>query len=154
MTRPLTRLVAGLAMAGWFTVANSAPPGTERPAPAGDARLAPAQPVPAERATAATSTGKTVDRVELDQTTITGNRELPNVMVIVPWKDSSPGAVEPVARSLLDDALEPLDREEFRRELQYRQVLGKTPQASSRGKSGTEGKPDDDAAQSARGKQD
>lgn len=67
--------------------------------------------------------GKATDHVELDQTTITGNRELPNVMVIVPWKESSPGDPGKAGRSLLDDALEPLDREEFRRELQYGRAL-------------------------------
>ena len=67
--------------------------------------------------------GKATDHVELDQTTITGNRELPNVMVIVPWKESTPGDPGKAGRSLLDDALEPLDREEFRRELQYGRAL-------------------------------
>ena len=48
---------------------------------------------------------KAIDRVELDQTTITGNRELPNVMVIVPWKESLPGTVSsppvPIGAALL-----------------------------------------------------
>jgi hypothetical protein len=82
----------------------------------------------ATRATpVATPRGKATDHVELDQTTITGNRELPNVMVIVPWKESAPGDPGKAGRSLLDDALEPLDREEFRRELQYGRALRGKP---------------------------
>lgn len=74
---------------------------------------------------------KATDHVELDQTTITGNRELPNVMVIVPWKESGPGEPGKAGQSLLDEALLPLDREEFRRELRYQEALrGKVPAAT------------------------
>jgi hypothetical protein len=44
-------------------------------------------------------------------------------MVIVPWKESGPDKSGNAGASLLDEALEPLDREEFRRELQYDQAL-------------------------------
>jgi hypothetical protein len=44
-------------------------------------------------------------------------------MVIVPWKESGPGEPGKPGTSLLDEALAPLDREEFRRELQYDQAL-------------------------------
>ena len=77
--------------------------------------------------------GQVTDRVELEQTTITGNRELPNVMVIVPWKESGPEEFGKAGTSLLDEALEPLDREEFRRELQYDQALRrKSPSAPAK----------------------
>jgi len=63
---------------------------------------------------------KSVDRVELDTTTVTGNRELPKVMYVVPWKKSDIGDLvgRPV-NSLLDEVLAPVDRDVFRREVVY-----------------------------------
>lgn len=60
------------------------------------------------------------DRVDLDTTTITGNRELPKVMYVVPWKKSDIGDVigKPM-NSLLDEVLAPVDRDVFRREVRY-----------------------------------
>jgi hypothetical protein len=65
-----------------------------------------------------------MDRIDLDPTQITGNRELPKVMVIVPWKRSDIGdlAGRP-ANSLIDEALQPVDREVFRREVAYYDAL-------------------------------
>jgi hypothetical protein len=56
------------------------------------------------------------DRTELDRTPITGNRELPKVLTIVPWKKPLPGQLlgRPV-QSLLDEPLLPLEPEVFRR---------------------------------------
>jgi hypothetical protein len=63
---------------------------------------------------------KRTDRVDLDTTTITGNRELPKVMYVVPWKKSDIGdlAGKPM-NSLLDEVLAPVDRDVFRREVTY-----------------------------------
>ena len=60
------------------------------------------------------------DRADLDRTQIIGNRELPKVLYIVPWKKPIPGelAGRPVA-SVLDEALAPVDRDVFRRQVQY-----------------------------------
>jgi hypothetical protein len=60
------------------------------------------------------------DRADIDRTQIIGNRELPKVLYIVPWKKPVPGelASRPVA-SVLDEALEPIDRDVFRRYMQY-----------------------------------
>ena len=75
---------------------------------------------------------KTVDSVELERTTITGNRELPNVMVIVPWKPADAGdLLDGPGRSLVDEALAPLDREEFRREVRYHEALLPAPAATT-----------------------
>lgn len=55
--------------------------------------------------------------LELDASTITGHRELPRVMAIVPWKKSPAG--EPPgrpAKSLLDETLSPVDRLVMRRQ--------------------------------------
>lgn len=60
------------------------------------------------------------DRADIDRTQIIGNRELPKVLYIVPWKKPPPGGLagRPVA-SVLDEALAPIDRDVFRRQLQY-----------------------------------
>lgn len=64
------------------------------------------------------------DHVELDTTTVTGNRELPKVMYVVPWKRSDIGdLIGRPANSLLDEVLAPVDRSVFRREVQYYQAL-------------------------------
>lgn len=60
------------------------------------------------------------DRIDLEGTTITGNRELPKVLYIVPWKRTLSGELvgKPV-QSLLDEALAPVDRDVFRRQVEY-----------------------------------
>ena len=60
------------------------------------------------------------DQADLDRSQIIGNRELPKVTYIVPWK--KPGAGDLSGRplvSVLDEALSPLDREVFRRQTRY-----------------------------------
>ena len=59
-------------------------------------------------------------RLELDTTSVSGSRELPKVLVIVPWKD--PALAELTGRplaSLVEEALSPLDPDVFRREVKY-----------------------------------
>ncbi len=60
------------------------------------------------------------DRADIDRTQIIGNRELPKVLYIVPWKKPLPGTLSgrPV-QSVLDEALAPVDREVFRRQVVY-----------------------------------
>lgn len=55
------------------------------------------------------------DRLNLDTTVVTGNRELPKVLYIVPWKKSDLGDLpaQPF-NTLLDEALAPVDRDVFR----------------------------------------
>jgi hypothetical protein len=69
---------------------------------------------------AAQAADKRIDRVDLDTTTVTGNRELPKVMYVVPWKKSDIGDLtgKPM-NSLLDEVLAPVDRDVFRREVSY-----------------------------------
>ena len=60
------------------------------------------------------------DRAEIDPTKIIGNRELPKVLYIVPWKKPLPGDLAgrpPV--SVVDEALAPVDRDVFRRHVRY-----------------------------------
>ena len=68
----------------------------------------------------ATTGASAQDRADIDRTQIIGNRELPKVLYIVPWKKPVPG--EPVGRppaSVVDEALAPVDRDVFRRQLHY-----------------------------------
>jgi hypothetical protein len=60
------------------------------------------------------------DRADLDRTQVIGNRELPKVLYIAPWKKPLPGdlAGRPLV-SVLDEALAPIDRDVFRRTVQY-----------------------------------
>ncbi len=68
--------------------------------------------------------GQAEDRLEMEGTAIIGNQELPKVLYIVPWKPSElPDISEPPLESLIDDALTPIDREEFRREVLYHDTL-------------------------------
>jgi hypothetical protein len=60
------------------------------------------------------------DRLHLDTTVVTGNRELPKVLYIVPWKRSDLGDLpQQPMNSLLDEVLTPVDRDVFRREVTY-----------------------------------
>ncbi len=64
------------------------------------------------------------DRIDLGTATVTGDREQPKVMYIVPWKKSDIGDLsgKPM-NSLLDEALMPVDRDEFKREVIYYQAV-------------------------------
>ena len=122
MSRPFRILVALLALtpAAWADDAPPAAPAAEPAAPATE----PA-PEPAVRSVTRTAT---MDHLELDPTSITGNRELPKVMVIVPWKKAELGELTGrPANSLLNEVLEPVDREVFRRELRYFEALEAKP---------------------------
>ena len=148
-------LTAGLAVAQQSPVpegpstGDAAPAVVKRPktaqSEAGEPRAsaapaaAPAAPVaPAARPTAGREPSK-ADRLELDTTTVTGNRELPKVMYVVPWKKSDIGdLVGKPMNSLLDEVLAPVDRDVFRREVSYYQALHgqaepKTPVSPAQG---------------------
>ena len=60
------------------------------------------------------------DRADIDKTQIIGNRELPKVLYIMPWKKPLPGDLSgrPLL-SVLDEALAPVDRDVFRRQVNY-----------------------------------
>lgn len=68
-------------------------------------------------------------RVQL-QSTVTGNQEQPKVLYIVPWQ--GPGGADHLRQDLqpiVDDILISVDRDEFRRELEYRAAAGAEPVA-------------------------
>ena len=121
--------------------AASAPPAAAPQASASAVKPAPAR--PNATATAKAAPRKGPDRLELDTTDITGNRELPKVLYIVPWKRSDLGDVvgRPV-NSLLDEVLQPLDRDVFQRENRYYDALKPSQDAPKPGTAqGSENKP-------------
>ncbi len=75
----------------------------------------------AKAAAAATpAVAATQDQADLERSQIIGNRELPKVLYIVPWKKPGPGDLSgrPLV-SVMDEALAPLDRDVFRRQVHY-----------------------------------
>lgn len=132
----LASLVLG---AGPVCAADAVPPTIATPSAPAATQSAPAtQPPPAPQSTATTPTApageaarkekaatpKPSEKIELDTTQITGNKELPKVMYVVPWKKSDMGDFggRP-AKSLLDEALAPVDRDVFRRQTRYYHAL-------------------------------
>ena len=107
-------------------VATSAPAPTTAPPARTITKPAAATPAPAANKPAAPAAPvrRTQDRLELDTTQITGNRELPRVMYVVPWKRSDLGDLggRP-ANSLLDEVLAPVDRDVFLRQNRYYDAL-------------------------------
>lgn len=73
------------------------------------------------------------DRADLSSTKIIGNRELPKVLYIVPWKKPLHGDLSgrPLV-SVLDEAMAPVDRDVFRRQVQYdASIQARTAQAAA-----------------------
>jgi hypothetical protein len=133
-------LLAGAALAQTPAQPNAdLEPGvnTSAPAPA-PAAATPASPAPAATtprtgtptATPPTAANKPAargnarDRLDLESTQITGSQELPKVLYIVPWRGAELGDLvgRPV-NSLLDEVLEPVDRDVFRRQNRYFEAL-------------------------------
>jgi cytoskeletal protein RodZ len=114
-------------------------PAIQTPAPATSPAAAPAPATPAAKAPAGRTapvaaggqkSGSKTDRLELGTATVTGDREQPKVMYIVPWKRSDIGdlAGKPM-NSLVDEILAPVDRDVFKREVvYYRAVQAETSQ--------------------------
>ena len=80
------------------------------------------------------------DRADLDTTQVIGSRELPKVLYIVPWKPplTSDLVGRPVT-SLLDETLAPVDRDVFRRQVQYHattESMSSSKTATTAGKAG------------------
>ncbi len=63
------------------------------------------------------------DRIDLKGISIIGNKELPKMLYIVPWKNSElPEMNVPPIESLIDEALAPVDRDSFKRKIRYYQI--------------------------------
>ncbi len=127
--KPTAQSEAGEPRAETSVPAAAAP----APVPAAASAATPAK-VPAGRPASASAGGQKsaskTDRLELGTATVTGDREQPKVMYIVPWKRSDIGdlAGKPM-NSLVDEILAPVDRDVFKREVvYYRAVQAETSQ--------------------------
>ena len=65
---------------------------------------------------------------EVTGTTIIGTKEAPNVLNVVPWKgkelSADPWEIRPsAAESVLEESLQPIDRDVLRREIEYFNLL-------------------------------
>lgn len=76
----------------------------------------PQQAAKAERPAAAANDAKTLAGIS-----ILGNQEAPKSLVIVPWKGSQIGDMPGLSR-LLDDSVQPVDKDVFMRELAYYEI--------------------------------
>jgi hypothetical protein len=118
--------------------ANTSRPATPQ-SEAGEPRANASRTTPAAARPPAGSAQKTpgaTDRLELGTATVTGDREQPKVMYIVPWKKSDIGdlAGKPM-NSLVDEILAPVDRDVFKREVgYYKAVQGDASQNGAPGR--------------------
>ena len=68
--------------------------------------------------------GSAAERLDMEGTRIRGNQELPSVLYIVPWQQAEvPDLSQPPLQSLIDEALLPVDREVFQRQIRYYDTL-------------------------------
>ena len=70
--------------------------------------------------TAVTAWAGAQDELQLDGMAVVGNRELPKALFIVPWKapEAAMAPDRPV-NTLVNDVLQPVDPDVFRRKLEY-----------------------------------
>jgi hypothetical protein len=120
------------------TVEEPQPTGTNGAGAADDAgapaEAAAAQPQQSTRPADGPRRFRTMDRLELDPSAITGNQELPKVLYIVPWKKAELGDVAGrPSNSLLDEVLTPVDRDVFRRQTEYFSKLESSAAAQQAG---------------------
>jgi hypothetical protein len=87
------------------------------------------------------------DHADIDRTQIIGNRELPKVLYIVPWKKPLPGDMtgRPLV-SVLDEALSPVDRDVFRRQVSYDSITQTQAAAKATSQASTQALPQTQAS--------
>jgi hypothetical protein len=109
-----TTIVVTLLLAAASAIAeDKAPKQAAKPQQVAKAQKAPAA--------AAKNDAKTSDAKTLAGISILGNQEAPKSLVIVPWKGSEIGDMPGLSR-LLDDAVQPVDKDVFMRELSYYEI--------------------------------
>jgi hypothetical protein len=126
-------IVLMLASASAFAAEPTPASNETKPAAAPDTQPAAQKPAAATAEPAVrTSTAARNDRLNLDTTVVTGNRELPKVLYIVPWKKADIGELpaQPF-NTLLDEVLTPVDRDVFRREVTYYEAVSNGPQGAA-----------------------
>ena len=74
-----------------------------------------------------TTSAMAQQRLEMEGTSIIGNKELPKVLYIVPWKSTETvNFPSPPIESIMDQALKPLERNAFRRQIRYHDAIFST----------------------------
>jgi len=64
------------------------------------------------------------ERLEMQGTAITGNKELPKVLYIVPWKSVERFDIStPPITSIMDQKLGPIERASFKRTVHYHDAI-------------------------------
>ena len=111
---------------------------TTSEAPATAEEKVPAPSADVQKDKAADSAKKTTQRnssggaVNLS-TTITGNQEQPQVLYIVPWKQTTSGAIDrQPLESNFSDVFDHVERDEHKREVQYLDALTKSESAGDK----------------------
>jgi len=70
-----------------------------------------------------TITASAETKLELDEAEIKGARELPKVLYILPWKKARPDTSPLPMRSLINEALSPIDVDVFKRQVRYHEMI-------------------------------
>jgi len=64
------------------------------------------------------------ERLQMEGTEITGNKELPRVLYIVPWKSVERFEISsPPITSIMDQQLTPIERAAFKRQIHYHDAI-------------------------------
>jgi hypothetical protein len=66
--------------------------------------------------------GAGTEAKELSGMSVLGNTETPKALYIVPWKTSEIGMTTDLRSGLLNDAMVPVDKEVFQRQLQFYEI--------------------------------
>jgi len=67
------------------------------------------------------------DRVDLEGTSIIGNRELPKILYIAPWKKPFMSELGRPVNSMINEVLSPLERDVMKRTIRYHNQLAEEP---------------------------
>jgi len=64
------------------------------------------------------------EKITMDSLQVIGNKEMPNILYILPWQAAQlPTMVELPLSGLIQDALQPVDRESILRRRYYQEVV-------------------------------
>ena len=66
--------------------------------------------------------GAGTEAKELSGMSVLGNTDMPKALYIVPWKTSDMGMTTDLRSGLLNDAMVPVDKEVFQRQLQFYEI--------------------------------
>ncbi len=71
-----------------------------------------------------TASANAQEKLQMEGTRIIGNKELPRVLYIVPWKSVERFEIEtPPVDSIMEQKLTPIDRAAFRRKINYHDAI-------------------------------